>query len=145
MHLPVCKVAISLRRDVAATEPFSSENEAARSEMIAKRTVRHSENSWCVVRSAIVTTERDGYFPAPQQTARCTRPDPPSSVGGRTAGTASLTLPCEPICYLGQRIEGQAAEQLWIEVGALGRHSFFVQADRFDVSQRRGHDQAASV
>ena len=30
--------------------------------MLAKRSLRYDENSWCVFRSGIVTTERDGYF-----------------------------------------------------------------------------------
>jgi hypothetical protein len=44
---------------------------------------------------------------------------------------------------LTEQIEGESAEQLGIEVGALGWHSLFLFADIADVFQGRWHHQSA--
>ena len=72
MHLAICKVAITLRRDVARPNRFPLRSRSVVSEMIAKCSLRHGENSRCVLRSGIVTTERDGYFLFPPANAVCT-------------------------------------------------------------------------
>src|SRR5690554_790235 len=68
--------------------------------------------------------------------ARKSKVSPARSTLNREVSAAGRVEP-----RLFERVEDQPAEELGVEVGALGRHPLVLLADRLDVLDRGRHDQ----
>ena len=55
----------------------------------------------------------------------------------------SLRHRCISLAQLCQWIDDQSAEHFWVEVGALGRHSFTMFTDGFDMFESCWHDESS--